>query len=73
MVEGTGKPYGISRSVVEGAMRAGGTLNSPRNGRDDPDVRPMPAMSQVTATPAPSDSNNNTTDDDCKLKKKITC
>ena len=57
VVEGTGEPYGISRDVVEGAARAGGALNPSKSGQD-PDLRPMPALSQVTATPAPQSTGS---------------
>lgn len=54
--EGSGEPYGISRGVVEGAARAGSALN-PSSDPNDMDARPgvpVPALSQVSPTAAPS-------------------
>ncbi|XP_018018616.1 uncharacterized protein LOC108675138 [Hyalella azteca] len=52
-VEATSEPYGISRAVVEGAALAGASFTPPPAAGRDLDVRPVPALSQVTPTLAP--------------------
>lgn len=55
--EATGEPYGISRAVVEGAAIAGASYPTPSPAGRDLNVRPVPALSQVTPTQTPDSAS----------------